>query len=48
MFRSTSTGFNKYDVSNATVQSARKWEEDNMYKTSYFKMSQKNVIIAKI
>ena len=45
MFRSTSTGFNKYDVSERTGQTAKMWENENMYKTSYFKQSDKNVRI---
>jgi hypothetical protein len=44
MFRSTSTGFNKYDTSEQTSRTHKKWEDENMYKTSYFKISEKNVI----
>jgi hypothetical protein len=44
MFRSTTSAFNKYDVNEATGQTAKKWEADHMYKTSYFKQSEKNVI----
>ena len=44
MLRSSSHGLNKYEVSDATVKSAKRWENDNMYKTSYFRQSDKNVI----
>lgn len=43
MFRSTSLGFSKYIVSDSTNLSAKKWEDTNMYKTSYLKQSEKNV-----
>ena len=42
----SSLGFretNKYDVSDHSVQAAKRWEQDNMYKTSYYKQSEKNV-----
>jgi hypothetical protein len=43
MYRSTSVGFNKYEVSDKTAQTARQWGDAHMYKTSYFKQSEKNV-----
>jgi len=48
MLRSSMTGFNKYDVNDSTVHTAKKWEGDHMYKTSYFKLSEKNVKKIKI
>ncbi len=46
MQRAKSTGFftkDTYEISNATNETAKKWEQDNMYQTSYLKLSQKNV-----
>jgi hypothetical protein len=43
MYRSSSQGFNKYDASHHS-ENVSKWQDNNMYTTSYFKMSEKNVI----
>lgn len=43
MFRSSSLGFSKYEVSEQNTLTSRKWQGDEMYKTSYYKMSDKNV-----
>lgn len=48
MFRSASTGFGRYDVTEQTAQTARKWDDSHMYRTSYFNMSEKNVYIKSI
>lgn len=37
----------KYQVSQETLQSSKIWEKDFMYKTSYFKQSEKNVTCIK-
>ncbi len=47
MFRSTSLGFNKYELSEENIVTSRKWQGDEMYKTSYFRMSEKNVTLNK-
>lgn len=44
MSRSYSQSVNKYAVTAETILAAKKWEEQNMYKSSYFKQSEKNVI----
>ena len=41
--RSNSVNFNKYEISDSTLHSTRRWQDNQMYKTSYFKMSEKNV-----
>jgi len=40
---SVSNRFIKYEVSELTNNNAKKWENDNMYRTSYFTQSEKNV-----
>ncbi len=45
MSLTSSNGFNKYEVTDTTIESAKRWENSNMYKTSYFKQSEKNVLI---
>jgi hypothetical protein len=42
MDRSRSS-MNRYSVSDNTMNSTRKWEDNNMYKTSYFCQSERNV-----
>jgi len=41
MNQSKNEKFNKYDLSGEN--SFKNWEESNMYRTSYFQMSEKNV-----
>lgn len=41
MYRANTT--NKYEISGDTARSAKRWEEENMYKTSYDKHSETNV-----
>jgi len=48
MQRANSTGFftkDTFQISNQTNDTAKLWEKNHMYETSYLKMSQKNVII---
>jgi hypothetical protein len=44
LISSSSRGFNKYDVTHHN-QNVSKWQDSNMYTTSYLKMSEKNVHI---
>lgn len=43
MQTSASNGFNKFDVTEATARSSTAWQDQNMYKTSYYKQSEQNV-----
>jgi hypothetical protein len=36
---------NKYEISEKIMNAGKRWEQDNMYKTSYYKQSEKNVKI---
>jgi hypothetical protein len=41
-----STGFftkDTYEIPKATNETAKNWEQNHMYETSYLKLSQKNV-----
>ncbi len=43
-----SSGFNKYELTERNNTNSNKWGKDNMYKTSYGMMSERNVIIVKL
>jgi hypothetical protein len=39
---------NKYEISEKIMNAGKRWEQDNMYKTSYYKQSEKNVKIVNV